>query len=131
MEYFKTKAVRPPQQPLSEKKAQAIFELLKAGWDETTIFEDFGHLTYHIEQVKKEFLDVKKEIYNKVTVEKAPTKTALRDSLSVDKLDANDCLNTVVAKDGGDPDSPLTYTQFVARYKVAPKEVVVEPEIEI
>jgi hypothetical protein len=157
MEYFKRTTVQAPQQPLSAKKAQDILSLLKAGWDETTIFQSpkgrevgFGHLTYHIEEVKKEFLKVKDEVYKKVKgqfvlepeippvvdeegkevtpvvpqkVYEVTTKTALQDSLGVSKLEAVDVLNTVVAFDEN-PEEPLTYIQFVAKYK--PVKVVVE-----
>ena len=119
MEYFKRQVSKPGQQPLSAGKAKEIFDLLKAGYDETTIFEEKGHHTYHIEQVKEEFKVVKAEVYAKVSVDKAPTKTALRDSLTVNKLDANDCINTVIAWDEKDPEEPKTWAQFVAKYKPA------------
>ena len=119
MEYFKRTTGKAPQQPLSAGKAKVIFDLLKAGYDETTIFENHKHHTYHIEQVKEEFVAVKSEVYEKVSVDKAPTKTALRDSLTVNKLDANDCINTVIAWDEKDPEEPKTWAQFVAKYKPA------------
>jgi len=152
MDYFKRNMDKPGKEPLTPKKAKAILELLKAGWDETTIFQSprereagFDHLTYHIEEVKEEFLKVKDEVYKKVRgqfvlepeippvvdeegkeitpavpqkVYEVTTKTALQDSLGVDKLEAVDVLNTVVAFDEN-PEEPLTYTQFVAKYKPA------------
>jgi len=152
MSYFNRTIETVGKEPLTPQKAKAILELLKAGHDETTIFQErktkepgFGHLTYHIEEVKKEFFKVKDEVYKKVKgefileagvpavtdeegVELTPavpqkvyevtTKTALQDSLGVVKLEAVDVLNTVVAFDEN-PEEPLTYTQFVAKYKPA------------
>ena len=150
MEYFKTKTVVPEKQPLAPNKAAEILNLLKAGYDETTIFNKGFH-TYHIEQVKDEFLKVKDEVYKKVKGEfvlipevpavtdeegkeitpaiaekvyEITTKTVLQDSLAVDKLEAVDVLNTVVAWDEN-PDEPLTYLQFVAKYKPVVEKVVI------
>ena len=160
MDYFKRTIETMGKEPLTPQKAKDILELLKAGYDETTIFQErktkepgFGHLKYHIEEVKKEFFKVKDEVYKKVkgefvlepsvpavmdetgavvvtpavpeVVYKVTTKTALQESLAVDKLEAVDVLNTVVAFDEN-PESPLTYTQFVAKYKPV---TVVEKEI--
>ena len=158
MDYFKKTIETVGKEPLTPQKAKAILELLKAGYDETTIFQErktkepgFGHLTYHIEEVKKEFFKVKDEVYKKVKgefvlepsvpavmdkegVELTPaipqkvyevtTKTALQESLAVDKLEAVDVVNTVVAFDEN-PEEPITFVQFVTKYKpVAVVEII-------
>jgi len=160
MSYFNRTIETVGKEPLTPQKAKEILELLKAGFDETTIFQErktkepgFGHLTYHIEEVKKEFFKVKDEVYKKVKgefvleakvpavtdeegVELTPaipqkvyevtTKTVLQDSLAVDKLEAVDVVNTVVEFDEN-PEAPLTFVQFVAKYKpvkVIEKEII-------
>lgn len=152
MDYFKRIPEQPDKKPLSAEAAQEIFELLKAGKDETTIFELYGYNTYHIEEVKKEFLDVKDEVYKKVSgvyvitpavppeldeegneitpgvdavVYDVTTKGDLVASLPVDKLDGTDVVDTIVEFD--DRTKPQTFTQFKAKYKPVAEKVVTKP----
>jgi hypothetical protein len=144
LEYFKLPEELEEQWPTTSSEAKKIIGLFKQGKDETTIFVENGVARYKIEEAKKEWLRLKKEVYKRVQgefvtkeaipaeydkdgVETKPevpaeyytptTKTDIQTKLSSSTLFAAiDVVNDILAYDEKTPWSPQTFTQFRDKY---------------